>query len=362
MKKVWYIFPVIILWAALTAAAWFSPPEETSDAERRPLAQMPQFTLQDLLSGEFMTDFEAYAVDQFPFRDAFRTVKAGFTYCVLGQKDNNGVYLSQGHAVRQEYPLNETSLSHALERFQYLYDTYLTDSRVLMAVVPDKNYYLAEDSGQLSMDYEALFSAVEGKMPWAEHISLTGVLSADDYYRTDTHWRQEELIPAAARLCRALGVSSPAEENYTRVTLSRPFYGVYYGQAALPMQPDTICLLENDLLDQCTVYDYETGKTGEVYVMSKLESQDLYDVFLSGARAMLTIDNPGASTDRELIVFRDSFGSSIAPLLVHNYARVTLIDIRYISIDLLDQFLDFSGQDVLLLYSTLLLNNSASLR
>ena len=96
--------------------------------------------------------------------------------------------------------------------------------------------------------------------------------------------------------------------------------------------------------------------------MDKLTSRDLYDVFLSGSRSLLTIENPHAATDRELILFRDSFGSALAPLLVQGYAKVTLVDIRYIQIDVLDRFLEFGGQDVLLLYSTSVLNNSQTIK
>ena len=121
-------------------------------------------------------------------------------------------------------------------------------------------------------------------------------------------------------------------------------------------------VLESALLRDCTVLDWESGKHNAVYDRSKLESRDLYDVFLSGSRSLLTIENPNAATDRELIVFRDSFGSSIVPLLVQNYARVTLVDIRYIQIDVLSRFLEFKGQDVLFLYSTLVLNNSSTIK
>ena len=96
--------------------------------------------------------------------------------------------------------------------------------------------------------------------------------------------------------------------------------------------------------------------------MTKLDSKDLYDVFLSGAKSLLTIENPNAATDKELIVFRDSFGSSIVPLLVKDYAKVTLVDLRYIHMSMLKNFIQFKGQDVLLLYSTLVLNNSSTIK
>ena len=229
-----------------------------------------------------------------------------------------------------------------------------------MAIVPDKGYYLAEKAGQLSLDYEALFDLVETGMPWAQHIDLTDSLSLTDYYRTDTHWRQENLFAAAQTICDALGINAP--ERIRATVLDRPFYGVYYGQAALPMEPDVLAILELDYLKDCTVYDHETGKITPVYDMTKLDSRDLYDVYLSGARALLTIENLNGQPDKELIVFRDSFGSSLVPLLIQDYSKVTLVDTRYISSDLLDRYVEFKGQDVLFLYSTLILNSSSAIK
>ena len=353
MKK-YQTMIVLALWGALALWAWFLPSKQISEAERRPLAQKPAF------SEKFQTEFESYSLDQFPLRDSFRTLKSLFHTGVLGQRDNNGIYLTNGTAVKQEYPLNRDSVNHAIGRFQRIYDKYLAESRCFYAIVPDKGYYLAEESGHLTMDYDALYAQMAAGLPWAREIDLRPALTGQDYYRTDTHWRQEALIPAAAALCEGLGVTAPKE--FTATPVERPFYGVYYGQAALPMEPDTLFLMENDLLNACSVYDYETGKTGSVYDMTKLNSRDLYDVYLSGAKALLTIVNPKAETGRELIVFRDSFGSSVVPLLVADYAKITLVDIRYIQPDMLGQFLEFHGQDVLFLYSTLVLNNSAGLK
>ena len=120
--------------------------------------------------------------------------------------------------------------------------------------------------------------------------------------------------------------------------------------------------MEAAYLSACTVTNHETNQRSKVYDMSKRTSQDLYDVYLSGATALLTIENPLANTDRELIVFRDSFDSSMIPLLIQDYKTVTVVDIRYISSMLLEQYISFHGQDVLFLYSTLVLNSSASLK
>ena len=355
---------VVALWAILVAFSWFGPKTEISEAERRPLKQMPEIKVETLLNGKFMSEFENYSLDQFPLRDTFRQIKSLFHYYILGQKDNNDIYITDGYAVKQEYPYNPQSVDHALNRFNHLYEKYLKDSgsEIFMTIVPDKGYYLGQQSGHLTMDYESMFAGFQAGMPWAEFVDITDTLCAQDYYRTDTHWRQEKLLDVAAKLSRALGVTAPDAADYTKTALERPFYGVYYGQAALPMEPETMYVLENEVLNSCTVLDWESGKYTDIYDQSKLESKDLYDVFLSGSRSLLTIENPNASTDRELIVFRDSFGSSMVPLLVQDYAKVTLVDIRYIQIDMLGRFLEFNGQDVLFLYSTLVLNNSSTIK
>lgn len=366
MKKIEFkpAFLVVLLWAALTLGAWFLPDRDISSAERRPLAQRPEITAESILSGKFMEKFESWSLDQFPLRDGFRTVKSLFHTYVLGQKDNNGIYVSHGYAAKQEYPLNEGSVDHALDRFNKVYESYLEPhgSKVWMALVPDKGYYLAEQSGHLALDYAAMDAMLREGMPWAEHIDLTGTLTLEDYYRTDTHWRQEALPETADAVCEALGVTPFRTEELTLVPLERPFYGVYYGQAALPMEPETMYILESDILSGCTVYDHETGKYGSIYDLTAMENRDQYDVFLSGAKSLLTIENPNAASDRELIVFRDSFGSSLVPLLVKDYKTVTLVDIRYVQQGMLDRFLDFHGQDVLFLYSTLVLNNSSTIK
>lgn len=99
-----------------------------------------------------------------------------------------------------------------------------------------------------------------------------------------------------------------------------------------------------------------------VYEPARFDGLDGYDVYCAGARAVLTIDSPKARTERELIIFRDSFGSSLAPYFLETYRRVTLIDLRYVSSKILGDYVDFHGQDALFLYSTLLLNSGMLLR
>lgn len=352
---------VAAVWLALAAAMWFSPEKEVSQSERRKLQQRPALTVQSLLDGRYMTQFESYCQDQFPLREEFRKLKAQFSQKIARRLDNNGIYIVDGMAAQLEYPLNQASVQKAVDKFNWIYGEYLQQcDRILFSVVPDKGYYLADANGYPTMDYEAMFNAFR-ELDWAQYVDLTPALDDRCYYRTDTHWRQELILDAAQLIARALEIDL-GEENYELIALERPFYGVYYGQAALPMEPETMYLLQSDILRGCTVTNYDTGETSAVYDLNKLTSRDQYDVFLSGGVAVMTIENPSAQTQRELVIFRDSFGSSLAPLLVPGYGKVTLLDIRYISPDKIGEYVDFEGKDVLLLYSTLVLNHSSVLR
>jgi len=358
-----------LVWAALIALAWFSPAKQFSQSERRELFQFPDTSGKTILSGKFMTDFEKYTLDQFPGRDTFRSIKAMFHSYGLLQQDNNDIYLADGYLAKQDYPLAENELTAATNRISKIYETYFKESgsRVFCAVIPDKGYYLSDQSGHLAMDYDKLFSHMETALPFATHNDLTDTLNIENYYYTDTHWRQETLFPTAAAICKALDMPAPEKADFTATEATEEFYGVYHGQAALPLAPETLYLMESERVKQMQVSIHNGVRftpmeyTG-VYDLEKLTGKEPYDVFLSGPQSILRIENPNASTDKELIIFRDSFGSSIAPLLVSEYKTVTLVDTRYLNSQMLGRFLEFNGQDVLFMYSTLVLNTGSMIK
>ena len=354
---------LLILWTGLTLFAWFKPADDASLSERRPLAQAPELSVRSVLSGEYMQEFASYAVDQFPLRDGFRQLKALTAQNLLGQWDNNGIYIENGSAVKMDYPLNENSAANAVERFQQLYDLYLQEnSNIVFSIVPDKGYYLGESSGHLTMDYQTLFNTVRDGLPWASHVDLTGLLTADSYYRTDTHWRQESILPVAQALAGALDCQVLTEAQTQLQTLDKDFYGVYFGQAALPMEPDSLHYLTWEGWEDCTVYHHDNGRTTAIYDLEKAGGKDPYDLFLSGGVAVQTVTNPQGQPGKSLVVFRDSFGSSLVPLLISGYETVTLVDTRYIFPDQVGNYVNFKDADILMLYSTSILNSSHTLR
>ncbi len=348
--------------------AWgiIQPDIEISQTERRKLTTFPEINTETIFSGEFMSNFDSYTLDHFPLRDSFRSLKALTSFYLFQQKDNNDFYCHDGYIIKAEYPMDEKSVDYALGRFQFIYDKFLKDKniKVYSSLVPDKNYFVNE--GNLSIDYKDFADRVKDKMSYAEYIDIFPMLELSDYYATDTHWRQEKITHVAEYLAEKMGTE--INGDYEKKEVETPFYGVYHGQAAMPVDADKLYYLTNDVIENCKVKDLESNSYIPMYDMEKLKSKgsavaDPYEMFLSGPnRSILEIENPKATNNKELIVFRDSYANAIVPLLSQGYSKVTLIDIRRATPEFLGYFVKFDKADVLFLQSTLVLNDSSEIK
>ena len=306
------------------------PDREVSRSERRRLAQLPP------LSSGFSDKLEEYMLDQFPLREQLRTVNSLVRLYGLGQADIHGIYLQGGGAFRMDGPLQEKQVRHAAAVFPAVQETYFPSLPAHYVIVPDKN--AKAETVRPRLDTETMRGIVREALPGMTEIDIWDLLSADDYYKTDPHWRQERLLPVAAAICEALGADAPG--TFTEKTLS-PFYGAYYGQAALPMAPDTLTYLER----------------------ADTKAAEVTGAELDGAQPVLTVTSPNVHNGRHLVLFRDSFGSSLAPLLLGSFERITLVDLRYVSAARLADYADLSdATDVLYLCSTAVWNNGGTLR
>ncbi len=341
--------------------AYVKPADKMSEAERRPLAQRPEASKEAIISGEYMKDFEEYAVDQAPLRNELRSTKVMYQSIVMRKLDQDGLYLSNGYLSKLDYPLDNSSVEYATDKFRYIYDNFLadTDVSIYMSIIPDKNYY-NEKLFYQSYDYNELVVKMCESMEYAEYIHIMNRIEMEDYYQTDTHLRQEEIVDVAEYLGESMNVT--VDTKYDEILATDNFKGVYYRQYGMPMSGESMYYLTNSTLEHCAVYDYENNQNITMYDFAALDSMDPYEMYLHGSLSLITIENPLAITTKELILFRDSFGSSIAPILATGYAKVTLVDIRYLPANMLGNFIDFDKQDVLFLYNSAVLNNSETLK
>ena len=281
--------------------------------------------------------------------------------CFPGEQPREEIYLSQGHLVEAEPAMDPQMAGYAAEKIQYIYDTYLTgtDCKGYFAMVPAKEAFLRKGS----LTHEVMGRTFRQELPFLTHLDLTPMMDLADFYRTDLHWRQETLLDVVSYL--TIAMESWAEPDYTVNTWEGEFFGTYSPRLTAPLRPDAVRYLTNDTIDGCNVTGYDLmgrAQSQPMYNLEKASQGNPYDLFLSGPQGIQIIENPKGPAGKELVLFRDSFGSSLAPLLVEGYSKITLVDLRYVFSHTLDQYVDFRDQDVLFLYSSLLLNNSLALK
>ena len=275
------------------------------------------------------------------------------------------VFVYRGYAAAADAPFSEKSLDFAVHRFSHLIEKYFSGAedgyRLYLSVVPDKAEFMETPEGYVPARAAETLDYLAQQLP-VTAVDISGLLGLEDYYRTDPHWRQECLRPVAEALLTAMGAPVPDTAEETLNALAGGFRGSYWGKTAETLEPDTLAYLTSPVLEGCTVYDYETDSTGGVYNFNAAETAP-YDLFLGGSKSLLRIENPAAADDSTLIVFRDSFGSSLVPLLVESYRTVYVADIRYMATDALARVVDFpKDADVLLVYSATVLQNSITLK
>ena len=332
----------------------FSKDIDISYSEKRKLKQFPKITVKNVFNGDFASNFDDYTLDQFIKRDAFRSIKSLNELYIFNKIDTNNLILKDDYIYKIEYPLNNKSIDNFTNIINNINNKYLKNNKVYYSVVPDKSYFLNDN--YIKLDYEELIKSINSKLD-IKYIDIMSSLSISDYYKTDTHWKEENLNKIVNVLSNAMKFSIGTnyyEEKYI------PFKGVYYGQLSIPTNTDELIYLRNNITDNSIVYNIESDNIN-VYDLSKLNGIDPYDVFLEGASPYIEINTP-INNNKELVIFRDSYGSSLAPLLLDGYSKVTLIDLRYTNLTNLEKYITFNNQDVLFLYSTMMINNSFTLK
>ena len=278
-----------------------------------------------------------------------------------GEEPREGVYLAQGHLAESEAAMVPAMTEYAANKIHYIYDTYLagTDCKGFFAMVPAKEAFLQTGS----LTHEVMGRYFRQELPFLTHLDLTPMMALEDFYRTDLHWRQETLPDVASCLAAAMGTQ--VGTDYRENLWAGDFFGTYSPRRTAPLRPDTVRYLTSDTIDGCTVTGYDLmgrAETQPMYNLEKAAGGNPYDLYLSGPQGIQIMENPKGPAGKELVLFRDPFGSSLAPLLLEGYSKITLVDLRYVFSHTLGQYVDFTDQDVLFLYSSLLLNNSLSLK
>ena len=270
---------------------------------------------------------------------------------VFFEKEQESVQLKDGHLFEEKEPMNQDMANYAVRLFEKISNSYLSDNECYFMLVPDKYMYLCDKKN----DYDEYYDFIKESLPFSQMIDVYDLLEENDYYFTDMHLRQEKTVDVAQRVLDTL--SDDAQLEFEKVAVDCDFYGNYADDYSKKVAPDELFYLTND-----TIENLKTDDDISIYDFEKLDTSEQYEFFLSGNQSVVTIKNDNAENDKRLVIFRDSYACSFAPLLCENYSEIVLVDLRYIISDSVGEYVDFENADVLFMYSTTLINNSLCMR
>ncbi len=368
MKKITDIITVVVfaLIIILTPIAHFAiEDKDLLVSERRKPEIFPKTNMESIMSGDFSDGIESYMLDHFPWRDRLRFINSFVDKNLFLQLDINGYYMSGDYISKRGEKPKINQVEYAANKINKVINKYFPDNKnIFYAVIPDKEIYAGLQSGYNFADYQKMIELVESTVKGATRIELFDKLALSDFYKTDTHWRQEKIVNLAQFIAKSIDSSANLipKEGFTHNTLEN-YYGIYSSQSAFSTKPENMTYLTSNTLDSAYVTGAEFTGQRQVYQTELFESAEPYDLYAGGAKAIITLHSPKAKTDKEMVIFRDSFGSSIAPLFCEQYSKVTLVDLRYVAADYIGQFVELNeNQDVLFLYSYSLFNSGMLLK
>ena len=212
------------------------------------------------------------------------------------------------------------------------------------------------DIARLREDPEAVRENIKKKFQDHKLPLVDEALELDKQYRAAIT-RASELRSMRNKLSKEMNFNITNNYSFKRIS---DFNGTYSSRIVRKDIKDEIYILDN--VNDINVYNYETNGYEKIYDLIKLNSLDKYNVYLSGSVSLLKIESMNTDSTKDLIVFRDSYGSSLIPLMMNGYKSITVVDTRYISPSMLSNYIDFNNKDILFLYSTLLINDSFTLK
>ena len=327
--------------------------KEILSFERRKAQDLGDFAP---LDPAYWEDLDAYLSDHFIFRETALKINNLSKKYLFAFKDNDGVYTKQGYLF-DILTYDEAAVDHLILKTNELANTYFKDQDCYFIAIPRKNDY-SERYFPDDLSFDDIKKQLDDKLS-LPMIAIADLLSLDSYYKTDIHWRQEALPKVAERIVESLGDTYHRED--VKLQNAGTFYGALYARSFFDTAKDELYYVDLDL-NGVKVFDLEKDAYVKVYDESAITSPDAYDLFLDGPSAYLKITNEKVNNGQKLIVFRDSFASSLLPLFINSYEEIEVLDLRYYSESLLDELELASDAKVLFIYGSEFINQSGALR
>lgn len=322
LKILFFVFIGSVLIANINA-----PDRSFSQNENRVLEELPKFSFFSLKSGDFTKKFEDYCKDQFILKDELVGAKSRLDY-MLGKREYNGVYIGRDKNYYEKYIYDEKKVTKFIK---YVNDIDIADKYV--AISPDKGEIYRDQlpKGAEFSDETMVLRRYKDEID-AKYIDIYKALMEhkDEYifYKSDHHWREGAYL-AYKEIIKDMGLNENQdirELTYPNFRGSLDSKSSYYGSAIdeilfyLPKNYESIKVIAD-------------GKEISVLNKDEFKNKDKYKALFSGNYGLVDIYG-NQSSDKNLLIIKDSFANSVASLLTNEYKHIYMLDKRFYNDDI----------------------------
>lgn len=402
------IFAFIMLLGGIVGIMFFFRPD-TSEVEKRKLAEFPKPTLSSFLNGEYFYDLSLWYSDTYPMRDgliaADQKIESLYgitpsTMMVGNRKisddipDIDEAQENSGNEQPQEVEQISAPDSRAMEseiqkQIQqnlyvkdgaayslYYYDQTAADiytsalSKAAGELEGKTNVYsilVPNNSGAMLSDreLEALGGADQEQAIDYYYSLSEGVKTVDTiktlrehndeylYFRTDHHWTQLAAYYVYQNFCEEKGIRPNELSDFQKMTFS-PFLGTFYQELQnedMAANPDFVDAYIPMATNDMTYWETDGSQVNwhVIQDVTGWNKNSLYSCFIGGDKPLVQINNPNLSDGSSCVVVKESYGNSFVPFLVDHYQTVYVIDFRYTKNNVMDFVQEHNVQDLIII-------------
>ena len=402
------IFAFIMLLGGIVGIMFFFRPD-TSEVEKRKLAEFPKPTLSSFLNGEFFYDLSLWYSDTYPMRDGLiaadqkieslygitpSTMMVGSRKISDDIPDIDEAQADSGNEQPQEVEQISAPDSRAMEseiqkQIQqnlyvkdgaayslYYYDQTAADiytsalSKAAGELEGKTNVYsilVPNNSGAMLSDreLEALGGADQEQAIDYYYNLSEGVKTVDTiktlrehndeylYFRTDHHWTQLAAYYVYQNFCEEKGIQPNNLSDFQKMTFS-PFLGTFYQELQnedMAANPDFVDAYIPMATNDMTYWETDGSQVNwhVIQDVTGWNKNSLYSCFIGGDKPLVQINNPNLSDGSSCVVVKESYGNSFVPFLVDHYQTVYVIDFRYTKNNVMDFVQEHNVQDLIII-------------
>lgn len=377
------MFLFVLFWGLILLATL--PKQDTSLSENRKLAVSPKLEYSKVWNGEWMSAFESYVSDHFPYRnfwialsDDIQSFKGlqeqEITFYVGTNSKENPSDNQQTHIPENNDRSTSDLGTTPLDSNRYLavdYDDYQKINSIIVynqmavqvfgaastqsgryaklmgayaeALGPDVSIYcmpvpIGSDfnlpprvkgvTNKEKENIDHLFSVLPaGVRAVKTYDKLASYRHEYIYFRSDHHWTGRGAYYGYTAFCEAAGLT-PLPLSSLKKAVGKGFLGSLYNRTrseVLKNNPDSVevFMVPNKTEVRYLSDDHKTWKKGRLY-----HGSSGYGAYIGRDYPLMEVETDNKN-GKSIMVIKDSYGNPFATFLAAHYERIFIVDYRY---------------------------------